>query len=52
MPDVIESVIQTYRAERAAGERFIDTVRRIGIEPFKAPANAQRTVTGTAKEAA
>ncbi len=52
VPDVIESVIQTYRAERAAGERFIDTVRRIGIEPFKAPANAQRTVTGTAKEAA
>ena len=52
VPDVIESIVQTYRSERAAGERFIDTVRRIGIEPFKAPANAQRTVTGTAKEAA
>ena len=45
VPDVIESVIGTYRAERAAGETFIDTLRRIGIEPFKAPANAVRTLT-------
>jgi len=52
VPDVLESIVQTYRAERTAGERFIDTVRRIGIEPFKAPANAQRTVTGMAKETA
>ena len=35
--DAIEAVIETYRAQRAANERFIDTVRRIGIEPFKAP---------------
>ena len=52
VPDVIESLVQTYRAEREANERFIDTVRRIGLEPFKAPANAQRTLTGQAKEAA
>ena len=52
VPDVIESLVQTYRAERERGERFIDTLRRIGIEPFKAPANAQRTLTGLAKEAA
>jgi len=45
VPDVIESVIATYRGQRNAGERFIDTVRRIGIEPFKAPANAVRTST-------
>jgi sulfite reductase (NADPH) hemoprotein beta-component len=45
VPDVIESVVQTYRAQRQAGERFIDTVRRVGIEPFKAPANAVRTST-------
>jgi sulfite reductase (NADPH) hemoprotein beta-component len=45
VPDVIESVVQTYRAARTAGETFIDTVRRIGIEPFKAPANASRTLT-------
>ncbi|WP_349742276.1 nitrite/sulfite reductase [Roseateles cavernae] len=48
VPDVIESVVQTYRAQRQAGERFIDTVRRVGIEPFKAPANAQRTLTAAA----
>ncbi len=52
VPDVIESVIATYRKERSAEERFIDTVRRIGIDPFKAPANAVRTLTGQAKELA
>ena len=46
--EVIESIVETYRLERAAGERFIDTVRRIGIEPFKAPANARRTSTAPA----
>ena len=35
--DAVEAVIETYKAQRAANERFIDTVRRIGIEPFKAP---------------
>lgn len=46
--DVIESVIDTYRSQRSSSaERFIDTVRRIGVEPFKAPANAVRTLTGT-----
>ncbi|MCV2422832.1 nitrite/sulfite reductase [Paucibacter sp. DJ2R-2] len=47
VPDVIESIVQTYRSQRAGhSERFIDTVRRIGLEPFKAPANAVRTLTG------
>ncbi|MCV2360234.1 nitrite/sulfite reductase [Paucibacter sp. TC2R-5] len=50
--DVIESVIDTYRAQRSSqAERFIDTVRRIGLEPFKAPANAVRTVTGVPSSA-
>ncbi|MBV8603659.1 MAG: nitrite/sulfite reductase [Pelomonas sp.] len=48
VPDVIEAIVATYRSERAAGERFIDTVRRLGVEPFKGPANAQRTLTGNA----
>ena len=48
VPDVIESVVDSYRSQRLSGERFIDTVRRIGIEPFKAPANAVRTLTGQA----
>jgi sulfite reductase (NADPH) hemoprotein beta-component len=36
VPDVIEKLIEVYLAEREGEEeRFIDTVRRIGIEPFK-----------------
>lgn len=46
--DAIEAVIETYKAQRAANETFIDTVRRIGIEPFKGPANAVRRSTAHA----
>ena len=35
MPDVIERLIEVYLAERHAEERFVDTVRRIGLAPFK-----------------
>ena len=48
--DVIEAVIETYKGQRAANEKFIDTVKRIGIEPFKTAANAVRR--STAKDAA
>jgi sulfite reductase (NADPH) hemoprotein beta-component len=34
--EVIERILNVYIAEREEGERFIDTVRRIGIKPFKA----------------
>jgi sulfite reductase (NADPH) hemoprotein beta-component len=43
--DVIESVIDTYREQRSAAELFIDTVKRIGLDPFKASANAVRSST-------
>jgi len=33
--EAVECVIQTYRAIRKGDERFIDTVRRTGITPFK-----------------
>ena len=46
--DVIEAVIETYRAQRSANEKFIDTVKRIGIEPFKTAANAVRRTTAKA----
>ena len=45
VPDVIEAVIDTYRAQRQAGEHFIDAVRRLGIPPFKTAADAQRQST-------
>jgi sulfite reductase (NADPH) hemoprotein beta-component len=44
--DVVEAVIDTYRAERTSHEeRFIATVRRVGLEPFKVAANAVRRAT-------
>jgi sulfite reductase (NADPH) hemoprotein beta-component len=46
VPDVIEAVIETYRGQRSsAAERFIATVQRVGIEPFKTAANAVRGTT-------
>ena len=45
VPDVIEAVIDTYRAQRLGGERFTETVRRIGLADFKAAADAQRHLT-------
>jgi len=36
MPGVVQKLIDVYIAERTPEERFIDTVRRIGIPPFKA----------------
>jgi sulfite reductase (NADPH) hemoprotein beta-component len=35
MADVIEKVIKVYVEQRTEDERFIDTYRRIGIDPFK-----------------
>ncbi|RYF25002.1 MAG: nitrite/sulfite reductase [Comamonadaceae bacterium] len=55
VPGVIEALLATYREQRQAlpadaaraaqgqkYEHFIDTVRRVGIEPFKAAGNAAR----------
>ncbi len=48
--DVIEAVLDTYRLQRtAASERFVDTVKRIGLDPFKVAANAQRRTTAKAE---
>ena len=33
--DAVETAADVYLRERAEGERFLDTYRRIGIEPFK-----------------
>ena len=45
--DVVESLIDTFRAQRRGGERFIATVGRVGLDPFKAAANAVRRSTAT-----
>jgi len=35
VPDVVEGIIGIYLKLREEGERFLDTYRRVGIEPFK-----------------
>jgi sulfite reductase (NADPH) hemoprotein beta-component len=46
VPEVIEAVLRTYKEQRVTeggkAEPFIATLRRVGIEPFKAAANAAR----------
>ena len=46
--DVIEALITTYKRERQASERFVETVRRVGFAPFKQAADAQRRATAAA----
>ena len=45
MPGVVQSLIDVYIAERTPEERFIDTVRRLGIAPFKAHVYAEKEVS-------
>jgi sulfite reductase (NADPH) hemoprotein beta-component len=35
VPDVVEKLIGVYVARREQGERFVDAVARLGLEPFK-----------------
>jgi sulfite reductase (NADPH) hemoprotein beta-component len=48
VPEVIEAVLDTYRRERqnvdGRPETFIATLKRVGIDPFKAAANSARFV--------
>lgn len=48
VPDVIEALLNTYRAQRQAGETFVATLRRTGPDAFKNAANAVRTQTARA----
>ena len=49
VPDVIEALLDTYRVYRNSlagkSEPFIDTLRRIGPDPFKSAANGARVST-------
>jgi sulfite reductase (NADPH) hemoprotein beta-component len=35
VPQVIDTIIDTYLAKRSDGETFLDTWRRVGAQPFK-----------------
>ncbi|MFC7432941.1 nitrite/sulfite reductase [Hydrogenophaga bisanensis] len=52
MVDVVEALLDTYRAQRQPAETFTQTVKRIGIEPFKTAANAVRVTTARTSVAA
>ena len=41
VPDVIEKIIEVYFQRRNEGELFIDTFKRIGLDPFKEHVYAQ-----------
>ncbi|HET9976252.1 MAG TPA: nitrite/sulfite reductase [Burkholderiaceae bacterium] len=43
--DAVEAVIETYRSHRATDERFVDSVARLGLAPFRAAADAVRRST-------
>jgi sulfite reductase (NADPH) hemoprotein beta-component len=49
VPDVIEAILDTYKSLRISqghkAEAFINTLRRVGQEPFKAAANTARHPT-------
>jgi sulfite reductase (NADPH) hemoprotein beta-component len=55
VPEVIEALLDTYRAQRLSladrQETFIDTLRRVGADPFKAAANAARFAVNDAADA-
>jgi sulfite reductase (NADPH) hemoprotein beta-component len=42
VPGVVEAVLEVFRKERLVSETFIDTLRRVGFEAFKAAANSAR----------
>jgi len=50
--DAVEAILDVYRHQRAANEKFVDTVQRLGLEPFKVAANSKRTATARHDEAA
>jgi sulfite reductase (NADPH) hemoprotein beta-component len=46
--EVIEALLTTYRRLRQGQERFIQTLKRVGLDPFKQAANAVRHTTARA----
>ncbi|MDX1490063.1 MAG: nitrite/sulfite reductase [Pseudohongiellaceae bacterium] len=41
IPTVISKIIEVFKSERQGEERFIDTYKRVGIDPFKAKVYAK-----------
>ncbi|TSE37129.1 Sulfite reductase ferredoxin [Tepidimonas fonticaldi] len=43
--DALDAVVATYLEQRAPGERFLDTLTRLGLEPFRTATDAVRHTT-------
>jgi sulfite reductase (NADPH) hemoprotein beta-component len=50
VPDVIASIVDRYVALRTADEHFIETLTRVGLEPFKTAAYSTAGVAGAESE--
>jgi sulfite reductase (NADPH) hemoprotein beta-component len=48
LPDALEAIVETYRGAREPGELFVHCVRRLGLAPFRAAADAVRRTTARA----
>jgi sulfite reductase (NADPH) hemoprotein beta-component len=48
--EAIEAIVHTYVQLRESGEAFIDTLKRVGHDPFKEAANAVRVATARQTE--
>ncbi|MFN9193627.1 MAG: nitrite/sulfite reductase [Pseudomonadota bacterium] len=48
VPDALEAIVETYRGAREPGELFVHCVRRLGLAPFRAAADAVRRTTARA----
>jgi len=46
--DALERILQVYIEQREDGERFLDVVRRLGLEPFKERVYAKETMLAEA----
>jgi sulfite reductase (NADPH) hemoprotein beta-component len=51
VPEVIDAVLEVFQQHRQGKEHFINTLRRVGQDPFKAAANAVRSKFPTAVDA-
>jgi sulfite reductase (NADPH) hemoprotein beta-component len=49
--NTLERILRVYVAEREEGERFIDTIRRVGLKPFRARAYAPEKESAAADPA-
>jgi len=50
--DALRAVLDTYLDTRQPGERFIDTLQRVGLAPFRAATDAVRRSTAIESEEA